>query len=200
MAGAPAGWRPYSVVEQRRQLPRVHDAVVAVAVVHERVHLARLLGERAHARRPLAQLVLGVEVAEALGRRRRLLLPEVGRAAVEAHHGDLARRGDHRRRARGEPLGLVDAHVGEAEALEDVERAALVAGVHPAAAAELDGDPEPGQLPGDRLEVGHVLPVLAEPVRELEEHHSQLAVLTQGRQRAPVQLPDGLLQVGGQVA
>src|SRR5204862_2109736 len=70
--------------EQGGQLLRVLHGVVAVAVVHELVHLAGAGGEVAEARHPLAQLVLAIGVPEALRRADAGPVPRRRVAAVEA--------------------------------------------------------------------------------------------------------------------
>src|SRR4051812_39229340 len=76
-------------VEHRLQVGGVAHAVVLVAVVHERVHLLRLAGQRLDPRRPFPQLIEVVEVPEPLGGRRAGLLPRLVRPAVETDHRQL---------------------------------------------------------------------------------------------------------------
>ena len=73
---APALSRPHRLLleqlrEQLRPRGRLGDAVRLVVVVEERVGLLGCAGELAQRLDPLAQLVLGVEVVEALRPRRR---------------------------------------------------------------------------------------------------------------------------------
>src|SRR5205807_3590181 len=90
-----------------RDLRGVLDAVVLVTVVHEDVQLLRLAGQLTRRRHPLLELVLRVEVAEALRRRDPPLLPVVGVVAMEADHRELGgSRGGDRRHRRLEPLRL----------------------------------------------------------------------------------------------
>ena len=67
------------------------------------------------------------------------LLPVLRVVAVEADHRQVGRgRRDHRRHRRLEALRLVHHHVGRADVAQQVERALLLALLHPARAAELD--------------------------------------------------------------
>src|SRR5437867_3785881 len=75
--------------QQLGELAGVRRAVVGVAVVEEQVRLFRLLGDLAHPGDPLLELVLVVQIAEALGRGEALLLPRLGVAPVEAHDGEI---------------------------------------------------------------------------------------------------------------
>ena len=67
--GHPGGLRAPSPASSARHLGGVAHAVVLVAVVHQDLELLGLAGQLARRLHPLAQLLLAVEVAEALGRR-----------------------------------------------------------------------------------------------------------------------------------
>ena len=73
---------PLAVAPAGQQRAGVADGIVAVAVVHQYVHLLGLVAQHSHWPDPLAQLVLGVEVAEALGDGDVRLLPILGVVAV----------------------------------------------------------------------------------------------------------------------
>src|SRR3984885_14815548 len=76
-------------LEQVTELGRVADRVVAVAVVHEQVRLARLGGVLGDRRDELLELLLGIQVAKALGRGAGGVLPGRVAAPVEAHEEQL---------------------------------------------------------------------------------------------------------------
>ena len=68
---------PLAVAPAGQQRAGVADGIVAVAVVHQYVHLLGLVAQHSHWPDPLAQLVLGVEVAEPLGAVIFRLLPAI---------------------------------------------------------------------------------------------------------------------------
>src|SRR5436309_12136853 len=70
--------------QQFGELGGVVDCLVAVAVVHEQVDLAAGVGELVHLRHPLAQLVVGVAIAEPHRRRNVAPFPHLVVAPVEA--------------------------------------------------------------------------------------------------------------------
>src|SRR5512142_1000411 len=69
--------------QHRRELGGVADGLVAVAVVHEEVHLVRFLAQLLDLRHPARELALRIEVVEAFGGREPGLLPVLLVAPVE---------------------------------------------------------------------------------------------------------------------
>src|SRR5207249_3858573 len=137
----PAPLRAYTRLralrEEGSELGGVDDRVVAIAVVHEHVDLARRAGQVVDLGHPLAQLRFAVPVAEAFRRGRGAPFPRLRVAAVHAHDAQLAGGRHDGRHRRGETLRLVDAHEGDAVLLEELEAGlALVAG-QPAPVPEL---------------------------------------------------------------
>ena len=175
-------------------------APVLVVVVEEDVHLAGLLGQFAHARRPLLELGIAVEVLEAVRRDAGLGLPRVHVAAVQAHHGEAAGGGRNGRRAGVEALRLVHAHVVQVELVEQAQGAGGGVVRHPAAAPELHGHAPRAQALAHLGQVVDGGARAREPRRELEQHGAQLAGLGQRRQGLAVLQPEQLEGVRLQVA
>ncbi len=181
--------------EQLPHAARVAQAPVLEVVVEEHVRRPGALGQLLDPGDPAGELLLRVQVLEAVGRARGARLPRVRVASVKPYVGEAGGGRRERRRARGEALGLVDGDVGEPRVLEGRERARGGVVAHPAAAPELDRDLQPGEPPGKLAQVRLVVARAHEPVRELEEDGAELAGLMEGRERVAVQLPDGLDEV-----
>src|SRR5439155_10328869 len=114
------------------------NGVKTKAVVNKNVDPAGPGGEVAKPRHPLAQLVLAIGIPEALGRAGAGLVPRRRVAAVEADHREhVGGRRRHRWHAGARTLRLVDRHVHEAAAAEEVERALAPRLRHPPGLAEL---------------------------------------------------------------
>ena len=152
----------------------------APVVVEHRVDRLGVAGELSKRPDPLIQLLLRVEVVEALRGAPGALVPGARVAAVEAHIGRLARPGDD---GRDEVLRLglrcVDDHVGEPARLEERERLCAVLLVEPAAVTKLDQDLVPGELglrPFDVLERGGLVDDVR---RELQQDAAELPALAQ---------------------
>ena len=139
-----------------------------------------------------------VVVPEALAGGLALHVPCGRVATVEAHHGQIARRGrGDRGQARVEPLRHVDTDVGEVEGLQEAQGLLDVVLTHPRCVAELDGDAEVAQPFGASLDVRLVLAADREPLGELEEHGAELPRGVQRHQGVVEPLPhlvDGLLR------
>src|SRR5262249_37549222 len=186
--------------EESRQLLRVLDRVVSVAVVHENVDVAGAAGEIAQTRHPLAQLVGPVEVAEALGRADARAIPGGPLAAVEADDREIVGgRGDDRRDARARALRLVHHDVDQRVPAQEVERAGPAVLGHPAGLAELDGERGARQASTHGLEEPVALARRREPLRHLEEDVGELAGAAERLERRMEAPPDLVRDAGWEV-
>ena len=113
--------QPPQLVRVRRRLRDPAERVLGIlrrrVVVEERERPLRLLRELLQRRHPLLELLVGVEVVEALRRRAAALVPRAEVAAVEADVRRCRRDGGNGRHEvlRGVRLRRVDGHVRRAD-------------------------------------------------------------------------------------
>ena len=103
------------------------------------MRLFGLASSLADTRHPLLQLVLVVEIAEALDRLDVLRFPRLGSSPVEADDREVRRRGgDDRRDALLEALRAIDHHQRDLAVTKELERSLDVLLVEPCRVPELD--------------------------------------------------------------
>ena len=134
---------------------------------------------------PLRELVVGVEVVEALGRRAAALVPRAEVAAVEADvRGRRGRRDDGRDEVlRRVGARRVDDDVRGADPLEEREARVAVLVVEPRAVAELDEHLVAGELLARPLEVVERRVLVDDVRRQLHEDPAELALAPQRLER-----------------